>query len=423
MDAALARIERLDRRFNAFTVVLDRRGAGRGRRARRRAGPRRDAGPLHGVPMAIKEELDVAGCVTTFGGEANSTPAAADGEVVRRLRAAGAVIVGKTTMPEFGSFPFTESESRGYHPATPGTSPARPAAPAAGRRPRSPPGWCRSASAATAAARSGCRRRSAGCSGSSPSAAGSPPPRTRTSGWALGIGRAAAPQRGRQRAGLRRDPRQPADRPLPGRRRRAVRRGRRGTRARPAAGRLVGQRCPRSVSGSTRSTPRPSGTRRLCSTDLGHDVREVDPHYPDPTWPSCRSSSPGSAPRPTRSSTTTGSSAGRARPTGSAPGYVPAVRRVGAPADRGLLGQGQPGLRRGRRAAQPGDRAPPAEARHRDGQGHGPLVAGLHPDGHLHGPVERRRQPRRLGALRRRRRRPAGRASSSSAGPTTRPPC
>ena len=70
-------------------------------------------GPLHGVPVAIKEEIDVAGCVTTFGGEANSTPAGADAEVVRRLRDAGAVIVGKTTMPEFGAFPYTESVSRG----------------------------------------------------------------------------------------------------------------------------------------------------------------------------------------------------------------------------------------------------------------------------------------------------------------------
>ena len=50
---------------------------------------------------------------TTFGGEANETPAADDAELVRRLRAAGAVIVGKTTMPEFGAFPYTESVSRG----------------------------------------------------------------------------------------------------------------------------------------------------------------------------------------------------------------------------------------------------------------------------------------------------------------------
>jgi amidase len=72
-----------------------------------------DRGPLHGVPIAVKEELDVAGEVTTYGGEANSTPAAEDSEVIRRLREAGAVVVGKTTMPEFGAFPYTESASRG----------------------------------------------------------------------------------------------------------------------------------------------------------------------------------------------------------------------------------------------------------------------------------------------------------------------
>ena len=114
LEASLARIERLDRRFNAFTVVLT--DAARVEAdARDAALARGEApGPLHGVPVAIKEEIDVAGCVTTYGGRANSTPAAADGEVVRRLRAAGAVIVGKTAMPEFGAFPFTESEATGY---------------------------------------------------------------------------------------------------------------------------------------------------------------------------------------------------------------------------------------------------------------------------------------------------------------------
>ena len=71
-------------------------------------------GPLYGVPVAIKEELDVAGCVTTFGGRGNSTPVTEDGEVVRRLRAAGAVVVGKTHMPEFGACPYTESVAYGY---------------------------------------------------------------------------------------------------------------------------------------------------------------------------------------------------------------------------------------------------------------------------------------------------------------------
>ncbi|WP_433664398.1 amidase [Nocardia sp. CA-128927] len=72
-----------------------------------------NVGPLHGIPIAIKDEIDVAGLVTTFGTRANSTPVKADAEVVRRLRAAGAVVVGKTAMPEFGQWAFTESSTYG----------------------------------------------------------------------------------------------------------------------------------------------------------------------------------------------------------------------------------------------------------------------------------------------------------------------
>ncbi|MFC4785403.1 amidase [Nocardioides sp. MAHUQ-72] len=113
VDEALARIAELDPPLNAFSVVLaDRaRAEADGRDAMLAEGG--TPGPLHGVPIAIKEEVDVAGTVTTFGGEANETPVAADAEIVRRLRAAGAVVVGKTTMPEFGAFPYTESASRG----------------------------------------------------------------------------------------------------------------------------------------------------------------------------------------------------------------------------------------------------------------------------------------------------------------------
>jgi amidase len=112
-EASLARIEARDGELNAFSVVLERQALAEAsaRDAHQAAGGA--LGPLHGVPVAIKEELDVAGCVTTFGGRANSTPVAADGEVVRRIRAAGAVVVGKTTMPEFGAWPYTESEARG----------------------------------------------------------------------------------------------------------------------------------------------------------------------------------------------------------------------------------------------------------------------------------------------------------------------
>src|SRR4051794_35359894 len=109
VEASLGRIERRNPGLNAFSVVLAERARADAVRldAQRAAGEQ--VGPLHGVPVAIKEEIDVAGCVTTFGGRGNSTPASEDGEVVRRLRQAGAVVVGKTRMPEFGQWPFTES--------------------------------------------------------------------------------------------------------------------------------------------------------------------------------------------------------------------------------------------------------------------------------------------------------------------------
>lgn len=112
VERALAAIEAGNARLNAFSVVLDTEAREQARFLELSQGETR--GPLYGVPVAIKEELDVAGCITTFGGMGNSTPKAEDGEVVRRLRAAGAVVVGKTLMPEFGSYPYTESAAHGY---------------------------------------------------------------------------------------------------------------------------------------------------------------------------------------------------------------------------------------------------------------------------------------------------------------------
>jgi len=109
--ACLDRIDRLDPVLNAFSEVLASDAVAEA--AARDASDPGARGPLHGVPIAVKQELDVEGTVTTFGGRANTTPAGADCEVVRRLRDAGAVIIGKTTMPEFGQWPFTESASTG----------------------------------------------------------------------------------------------------------------------------------------------------------------------------------------------------------------------------------------------------------------------------------------------------------------------
>ena len=65
------------------------------------------------MPVAVKDEIDIAGEVTSRGTGAFTARAAEDAEVVRRLRAAGAVVVGKTTMPELGLWPFTESVTWG----------------------------------------------------------------------------------------------------------------------------------------------------------------------------------------------------------------------------------------------------------------------------------------------------------------------
>jgi len=112
-QAALERIGEHDPGLNAFSVVLERQALAEAAARDAAEGSGGALGPLHGVPIAIKEELDVAGTVTTFGGRGNSTPVTADGEVVRRLRTAGAVVIGKTTMPEFGAWPYTESDDRG----------------------------------------------------------------------------------------------------------------------------------------------------------------------------------------------------------------------------------------------------------------------------------------------------------------------
>ena len=170
VTGVLERIQRYDGQLNAFTTVLAEEALAEAAARDAQAGER---GPLYGVPVAIKEELDVAGRVTTFGGRGNSTP----GRGRRRGRApaprAGAVIVGKTHMPEFGAVALHRVGRPRHTPATrgtPGRSPGRLERRA--RPPRWRPGMVAvRASAATAAARSGSRRRAAGSSASSRSAA------------------------------------------------------------------------------------------------------------------------------------------------------------------------------------------------------------------------------------------------------------
>jgi amidase len=109
--AALGRIARLDRDLNAFSVVLAEEALATAHELDQLSAE--DRGALHGVPVAVKSEIQVKGVVTTFGTRANSTPADEDSLVVRRLRDAGAVIIGTTRMPEFGAWPFTDTAGYG----------------------------------------------------------------------------------------------------------------------------------------------------------------------------------------------------------------------------------------------------------------------------------------------------------------------
>jgi aspartyl-tRNA(Asn)/glutamyl-tRNA(Gln) amidotransferase subunit A len=110
VDAVLERIEALQPTVNAFITVTaaEARDAARGAEAAVMAGGR--LGPLHGVPFSVKDLLFTKGVRTTMGSRifADQVPAE-DAVPVRRLREAGAILVGKTTTPEFGHKPLTDS--------------------------------------------------------------------------------------------------------------------------------------------------------------------------------------------------------------------------------------------------------------------------------------------------------------------------
>jgi amidase len=102
--ASLDQIERLDHRLRAFRVVRAEQALAEADQA--------PEGPLRGVPVAIKDDTDVAGELTCYG-TANERRAREDAPVVARLRAAGAVVIGKTNVPELDSWGFTESMTFG----------------------------------------------------------------------------------------------------------------------------------------------------------------------------------------------------------------------------------------------------------------------------------------------------------------------
>ena len=111
-EAYLERIARIEPRINAFRVVLGERAreAADAADARIAAG---ESAPLLGVPVAVKDSVDVAGELTTHGTLGFTEVAREDAEQVRRIREAGAVLIGKTNLPELAVCGFTETEAWG----------------------------------------------------------------------------------------------------------------------------------------------------------------------------------------------------------------------------------------------------------------------------------------------------------------------
>jgi aspartyl-tRNA(Asn)/glutamyl-tRNA(Gln) amidotransferase subunit A len=102
VDAYLDRIQRLDGRVNSFITVTADRARTRARMLETELAAGRWRGPLHGVPIALKDNIDTAGVRTTAASAvfADRVPDA-DAEVVTRLEKAGAILLGKLNMHEF----------------------------------------------------------------------------------------------------------------------------------------------------------------------------------------------------------------------------------------------------------------------------------------------------------------------------------
>ena len=162
IEASLARIASIDRRVGAFTDVVAERALARAEKLDTGRAPK---GPLAGVPFAVKNLFDLAGVVTRAGSKINrdNAPAIRDATLVERLEAAGAICVGALNMGEY-AYDFTgenvhDGPSRNPHDLT-----RMSGGSSGGSEARSRPASCRSRSAPTPTARSGCHPRSAACS-------------------------------------------------------------------------------------------------------------------------------------------------------------------------------------------------------------------------------------------------------------------
>jgi amidase len=114
IEAQLGRIEAVNPAINAVTVVLGEQALEAATAADRAVAGGDDLPPFHGVPFTIKENIDVAGTPTTQGAKALAVSyPARDAPVVERLRAAGAIPIGRTNLPTYGVGWVCDSELHG----------------------------------------------------------------------------------------------------------------------------------------------------------------------------------------------------------------------------------------------------------------------------------------------------------------------
>jgi amidase len=112
VEATLRRVEALNPILNAYRTILAEQALAEAEAVDRTNGGD-DERPLLGVPVAVKDDTDVAGEITAWGTAAYGDPKPEDSIIVRRLRAAGAIVIGKTNVPELTAWPWTTSETWG----------------------------------------------------------------------------------------------------------------------------------------------------------------------------------------------------------------------------------------------------------------------------------------------------------------------
>jgi len=128
LDIIFRRVEVINPKLNAFLTLAKEEAYSAAREAERAVIAGEDLGPLHGIPISIKDLIEVKGVPTTFGFAVlrNNIPQA-EGPMINRLRKAGAIIIGKTNSPEAGLAIHTENKLAYTHNAwnidrTPGGS-------------------------------------------------------------------------------------------------------------------------------------------------------------------------------------------------------------------------------------------------------------------------------------------------------------